>query len=221
MTTSRVEKDAAAQGVGGLSQRIPVSSTKSPLSAKNIRHGPHDPTQIATQAAATTTKTAAVAPTPSDSTVSRHASETSANPTPKIPPSSSSTPNPHSPPSRSSPSSSSSSPPNPATNPAASNLTSKIAHLQTQITTLERELSTTHAQLESKLTSKTKISHPAPAPDPDPASAAETIVKRHIKLLHDYNEIKDVGLGLMGLIADARDVRLGPVMDEFGVDAKD
>jgi hypothetical protein len=31
--------------------------------------------------------------------------------------------------------------------------------------------------------------------------AAET-VKRHIKLLHDYNDIRDVGQGLVGMIAD-------------------
>ncbi|KAL4865463.1 hypothetical protein BDV12DRAFT_174569 [Aspergillus spectabilis] len=46
-------------------------------------------------------------------------------------------------------------------------------------------------------------------------------VKRHIRLLHEYNEIKDVGQGLMGLIADARGVRQVDVQKEFGVDVKD
>jgi DNA repair protein Swi5/Sae3 len=50
---------------------------------------------------------------------------------------------------------------------------------------------------------------------------AEAIVKRHIKLLHAYNEIRDVGQGLMGLIADARGVRLKEVMEEMGVGEKD
>jgi DNA repair protein Swi5/Sae3 len=50
---------------------------------------------------------------------------------------------------------------------------------------------------------------------------AEAIVKRHIKLLHAYNEIKDVGQGLMGLIADARGVRLKEVMEEMGIGEKD
>lgn len=46
-------------------------------------------------------------------------------------------------------------------------------------------------------------------------------VKRHIRLLHEYNEIKDVGQGLMGIIADARGVRQVDVEKEFGVGEKD
>ncbi len=50
--------------------------------------------------------------------------------------------------------------------------------------------------------------------------AAET-VKTHIKLLHDYNDIKDVGQALIGMIADNRGVRIGELYKEFGVDLKD
>jgi hypothetical protein len=50
--------------------------------------------------------------------------------------------------------------------------------------------------------------------------AAET-VKRHIKLLHDYNDIRDVGQGLIGMIADNRGVRIGDLYEEFGVNVKD
>jgi len=50
--------------------------------------------------------------------------------------------------------------------------------------------------------------------------AAET-VKRHIKLLHDYNDIRDVGQGLIGMIADNRGVRIGELYAEFGVGLKD
>lgn len=46
-------------------------------------------------------------------------------------------------------------------------------------------------------------------------------VKQHIRLLHDYNEIKDVAQGLMGLIAEARGVRQIEVQREFGADEKD
>ncbi|KAJ4379221.1 hypothetical protein N0V86_005266 [Didymella sp. IMI 355093] len=52
-------------------------------------------------------------------------------------------------------------------------------------------------------------------------AAANKIVKEHIKLLHEYNELKDVGQGLMGLIADQRGVRIVEVQDEFGIDAND
>lgn len=55
----------------------------------------------------------------------------------------------------------------------------------------------------------------------DVMAAANKIVKDHIKLLHEYNELKDVGQGLMGLIADQRGVRIVEVQEEFGVDAKD
>lgn len=55
----------------------------------------------------------------------------------------------------------------------------------------------------------------------DIMAAANKIVKGHIKLLHEYNELKDVGQGLMGLIADQRAVRIVEVQAEFGVDAED
>ncbi len=51
--------------------------------------------------------------------------------------------------------------------------------------------------------------------------AANKIVKDHIKLLHEYNELKDIGQGLMGMIADQRGVRIMEVQDEFGIDAND
>jgi hypothetical protein len=50
--------------------------------------------------------------------------------------------------------------------------------------------------------------------------AAET-VKKHIRLLHDYNDIRDVGQGLVGMIADNRGVRIGELYEEFGVGLKD
>ena len=52
-------------------------------------------------------------------------------------------------------------------------------------------------------------------------AAVNKIVKNHIKLLHEYNELKDTGQGLMGLIADQRGVRIVEVQDEFGIDAND
>ncbi|KAF1974655.1 hypothetical protein BU23DRAFT_567451 [Bimuria novae-zelandiae CBS 107.79] len=52
-------------------------------------------------------------------------------------------------------------------------------------------------------------------------AAAHKLNKKHIKLLHEYNEMKDVGQGLMGLIADQRGVRIVEVQDEFGIDTQD
>ncbi|KAF9733678.1 hypothetical protein PMIN06_006519 [Paraphaeosphaeria minitans] len=63
-------------------------------------------------------------------------------------------------------------------------------------------------------------------PDAEPTeseimAAAHQINKKHIRLLHEYNELKDVGQGLMGLIADQRGVRIVEVQGDFGIDAKD
>ena len=52
-------------------------------------------------------------------------------------------------------------------------------------------------------------------------SDPNAIVQRHIKLLHQYNEIKDIGMGLFGLIADRRGVRVKDVFEEFGVSEDD
>lgn len=46
---------------------------------------------------------------------------------------------------------------------------------------------------------------------------ANGVVKKHISLLHAYNGIRDVGQGLMGLIAEQRGVRVKDVMADFGV----
>ncbi|KFY86702.1 hypothetical protein V500_07456 [Pseudogymnoascus sp. VKM F-4518 (FW-2643)] len=52
---------------------------------------------------------------------------------------------------------------------------------------------------------------------------AAATVKAHIKRLHAYNEIRDVGQGLIGLIAEQRGVRIGECYEsgEFGVGARD
>lgn len=50
---------------------------------------------------------------------------------------------------------------------------------------------------------------------------ASATLKRHIKLLHDYNEIKDVATGLVGLVAEQRGERVKVVMEEMGVGEED
>ncbi|KAF2452300.1 DNA repair protein, partial [Lineolata rhizophorae] len=50
---------------------------------------------------------------------------------------------------------------------------------------------------------------------------AKAVVQRHIDLLHSYNEVRDVGQGLIGLIAESRGVRIKDVQDEFGVSSND
>ena len=54
----------------------------------------------------------------------------------------------------------------------------------------------------------------------DPDAAGQT-VQAHIKRLHRYNEIRDVGTGLFGLIAERRGVRVRDVFGDFGVGEDD
>jgi hypothetical protein len=50
---------------------------------------------------------------------------------------------------------------------------------------------------------------------------AKKVIKEHIRRLHTYNEIRDVGQGLIGMIADQRGVRIVECQEEFGVGVGD
>lgn len=76
-------------------------------------------------------------------------------------------------------------------------LEAKNAALEVQIQETEESCRKVEAQLKNK--------------------DSQATVKAHIKLLHDYNEIRDVGQGLMGLIADNRGVRVRDVYRDFDV----
>ncbi|QDS70126.1 hypothetical protein FKW77_005582 [Venturia effusa] len=65
---------------------------------------------------------------------------------------------------------------------------------------------------------------PAPITPEDDAklmAEARQAIKDHIGRLHRYNEIRDVGQGLIGMIADQRGKRIVDCMDEFGVEVGD
>lgn len=51
--------------------------------------------------------------------------------------------------------------------------------------------------------------------------AAKAIVKERIRRLNEYNEMRDIGEGLIGIIAESRGVRIKEVQEEFGISAKD
>jgi DNA repair protein Swi5/Sae3 len=51
----------------------------------------------------------------------------------------------------------------------------------------------------------------------DPAA----VVKRHIRLLHDYNEIRDVALNFVGKIAEKERCRAIDVLKEYDMDETD
>ncbi|KAI5806533.1 Swi5-domain-containing protein, partial [Peziza echinospora] len=83
----------------------------------------------------------------------------------------------------------------------------KLASLKNQSEALERQLDEVFAK---QANIDTKLKHPD-----DP----EATVKRHIRLLHEFNEIRDVAQGLIGLIAESRGVRVQDIYPEFGLEA--
>jgi hypothetical protein len=97
-----------------------------------------------------------------------------------------------------------------------------LAELKAQKAAMLAALPAIQILMEETATSNADLSEGEDEPtDADIMAAANKIVKDHIKLLHEYNELKDVGQGLMGLIADQRGVRIVEVQEEFGIEASD
>ncbi|KAI5306792.1 hypothetical protein KEM56_007086 [Ascosphaera pollenicola] len=89
-----------------------------------------------------------------------------------------------------------------------------IAGLQEKINQVASELSSTEAQIAE---TREELSKLCQQEGIDPAA----VNQRHINLLHEYNDVKDIGQGLLGLIAEARGQRQVDVEREFGVGEKD
>jgi len=103
------------------------------------------------------------------------------------------------------PSSSSSTTPN----PRSEHLKSQITSHENLLRILRAELGALEASLLPIQEGETRRAH------------TKATIARHIKLLHDFNEVRDVGLHLIGMIADERGVRVQDVMPEFGVTPQD
>ncbi|MCJ1353540.1 MAG: hypothetical protein MMC33_003526 [Icmadophila ericetorum] len=115
--------------------------------------------------------------------------------------------------SSSSPSPPRTSEPNEAEIQKAKKITNQITHLEkailhSKISTLTKQIAETQAQI-SKIVPQLK--------NPNPAKT----VKQHIHLLHAYNDIRDVGMGLLGIVAENRGVRIRDVYEDFGVSGDD
>ncbi|KAF5332775.1 hypothetical protein D9611_005150 [Ephemerocybe angulata] len=50
---------------------------------------------------------------------------------------------------------------------------------------------------------------------------AEAIVKRHIKLLHDYNEVKDAAQTLIGRLAAWRETTIRQIHKDYDLEDRD
>ncbi|KAK1822182.1 hypothetical protein LTR12_003321 [Friedmanniomyces endolithicus] len=104
--------------------------------------------------------------------------------------------------------------PGPSTAEDLAPLDPRLAALATKRTTLTQTLEdlTAHrATLIARTTLRSGLSMPAEWSEEQrerqALSSANAVIKEHIGLLHRYNEIKDIGQGLMGLLADQRAVR--------------
>ncbi|KAI5287143.1 hypothetical protein KEM52_001724 [Ascosphaera acerosa] len=82
------------------------------------------------------------------------------------------------------------------------------AALEAKIEKARADLAAATAQVEQARQELSTVS-------PDAARDPEAVTRRHIRLLHDYNEIKDVGQGLLGLIAESRGCRYVEVQEEY------
>jgi hypothetical protein len=100
-------------------------------------------------------------------------------------------------------------------------LLKKKANLEQKLADLEAELASHVA--ETKLPSGLEVpsSWTTEQKTAQAIEGANATVKEHIELLHRYNAIKDVGLGLLGLLAEQRGMRQVVLMEEFGLTAKD
>ena len=119
---------------------------------------------------------------------------------------------------------------NTAQKPTSESTNPRLTALLTKKSTLQQTLANLESERQN-LATQAKLPSGLPLPSTNPAGEAlpddelltsalkvsNTVIKSHIALLHKYNEIKDIGQGLMGLIADKRDCRVVRVMEEFGV----
>ncbi|KAM0719124.1 hypothetical protein Q7P37_005029 [Cladosporium fusiforme] len=109
----------------------------------------------------------------------------------------------------------------------SSERTSRLEAKKDALTQTLRELKAQRQQLatQTKMPSGLPIGSSEPLTEDEVLSAAlkssNAVIKEHIAQLHKYNEIKDIGQGLMGLIADQRDCRVVAVMEEFGIGEAD
>lgn len=120
-------------------------------------------------------------------------------------------------------------PSQPAEGVRASRAQGEISALQSQRDALVREhISSTGTTTSPSKRDGTAEQHgasgehiPTEAQTAAAVAAAQATVSRHIKLLNDYNAIRDIGRELMAVVAEQRGVRLVDVMNEFGIEDGD
>lgn len=97
--------------------------------------------------------------------------------------------------------------------PSKEALESEIKDLESTLATLQSQRKDAEAKLKYI---PANLSQPS-RNSSDPAAA----VQRHIRLLHDYNEIRDVALNFVGKIAEKQRCRAIDVLKEYDMDETD
>ncbi|KAL8805889.1 MAG: hypothetical protein Q9182_001670 [Xanthomendoza sp. 2 TL-2023] len=90
----------------------------------------------------------------------------------------------------------------------ADSLVCSQANIDLKIAALEAQIEDTKVKLHGAA---------AKLKNPDPGQT----VNNHIRLLREYNHIRDIGTSLMAIIASHRQVQLKRVYEDFPVDEKD
>ena len=98
--------------------------------------------------------------------------------------------------------------------PSKEALESEITELESTLASLQTQRKETEAKLKCR-PSRLFGWWCRNSTDPDAA------VRRHIKLLHDYNEIRDVALNFVGKIAEKERCRAIDVLKEYDMDGTD
>ncbi|KAL9007237.1 MAG: hypothetical protein Q9188_000040 [Gyalolechia gomerana] len=110
--------------------------------------------------------------------------------------------------------------------PIASSLVPRIAEPILEVGIVTADVSGNQKTLEAKIAAlrlqiddtRAKLQHDAAKlKHPD----ASQTMQNHIRLLREYNDIRDIGTSLMGIIADNRRVQMKRVYEEFDLDQKD
>ncbi|KAI5309829.1 hypothetical protein KEM55_002314 [Ascosphaera atra] len=89
------------------------------------------------------------------------------------------------------------------------------------ICTLQAKLEKTSSELEAVETSISEVQKQLSSISEEAAKDPSAVVNRHIRLLHEYNEVKDTAQGLLNMIAESRGMRYVDVQREYGVSEND
>ncbi|KAK9480262.1 Swi5-domain-containing protein [Lipomyces japonicus] len=92
----------------------------------------------------------------------------------------------------------------PVTSPFVSAAQQKDEQIRTRISQKQNELADLQNEYANSLIKLQRRDH-------------ALTIKQHIKYLKSYNEIRDISLGLLGMVADIKTVKVADVMLEYGV----